>query len=159
MSDTDDEMTMPDPELDAVEAALASALRDDPVPPGVLEGARTAWTWRVVDAELAELLAEETALVRSATTTVGPIAFVSGGVIVDVERVAGTGGAAVVLGLVTGAAPTAVEIEVVDDAGSRVVSADLDAAGSFRAEVPADRPARVIVTLPDRRIVTPLLPS
>lgn len=158
MSDTDDDMTMPDPELDAVEAALALALRDDPVPPAVVEGARTAWTWRVVDAELAELLAEETALVRS-TTTVGPIAFVSGGVIVDVERVAGAGGVAVVLGLVTGASPTAVEIEVVDDAASRVVPADLDAAGSFRAEVPADRPARVIVTLPDRRIVTPLLPS
>ena len=161
MSDTDDENTMPDPVLDAIEAELAAALRDDPVPPGVVVGARAAWTWRVVDAELAELLAEEAVLVRSSTTA-GPVAYAVDDVVVDVERtgVAGDVRRQAVVGLVTGAAAVAVEIEVVAEGRSRTVPADLDAAGSFRAEVPADRPARVHVTLAGgRRIVTPWLPS
>jgi hypothetical protein len=53
-----------------------------------------------------------------------------------------------------------VQVEIVDGGAARLVPADLDAAGSFRAEVPADRPARVGVTLADgRRIVTPWLAS
>lgn len=41
---------------DAVEAALSAALaRVDPVPPHVADGARAAFTWRTLDAELAEL--------------------------------------------------------------------------------------------------------
>lgn len=161
MTDTDGDDDMPDtdPELDALEARLAAALRDDPVPPDVLSAARAAWTWRVVDAELAELLAEEAVLVRSSMTA-GPAAYAVGDVVVDVERTVGAGGAAVVVGLVTGADPAAVEIEIVDNAASRLVPADLDPAGSFRAEVPGDRPARVVVTLTDaRRIVIPWLAS
>jgi hypothetical protein len=155
----DENMTDPDPELDALEARLSAALREDPVPPGAVEAARAAWTWRVVDAELAELLAEEAVLVRSSATA-GPVAYAVGDVVVDVERAAGAGGASVVVGLVTGADPSAVDIEILDNAASRLVPAALDAAGSFRAEVPSDRPARVVVTLSDdRRIVTPWLPS
>jgi hypothetical protein len=161
VNDTDDENTMPDPVLDAIEAELAAALRDDPVPPGVVEGARAAWTWRVVDAELAELLAEEAVLVRS-TTTAGPVAYAVDDVVVDVERIAVAGDTRrqAVVGLVTGASVVAVEIEVIYGGAPRTVPADLDAAGGFRAEVLADRPARVLVTLTgDRRIVTPWLPS
>jgi hypothetical protein len=157
VTETDGDMR--DPELDAVQAELAAALRDDPVPPGVVEAARVAWTWRVVDAELAELLAEDTALVRSVTDAT--VAYAVGDVVVDVERVIGAGGVGVVVGLVTGATPVDVAVEIVDRAGvASHLPAVLDAAGGFRTEVPTDRPARVVVTLPgDRRVVTPWLPS
>jgi len=156
---TDTDGDSPDPELEAVQTELAAALRDDPVPPDVVQAARVAWTWRVVDAELAELLAEETALVRSSTDA--PVAYAAGDVVVDVERVIGAGGTAVVVGLVTGGAPSEVEVEIVDRTGTTLhMPAEVDAAGSFRVEIPTDRPARVVVTLPDgRRIVTPWLPS
>ncbi len=96
---------------------------------------------------------------RSATDAT--VAYAVGDVVVDVERVIGAGGVGVVVGLVTGATPVDVAVEIVDrDGVASHLPAVLDSAGGFRTEVPTDRPARVVVTLPgDRRVVTPWLPS
>ena len=52
-------MTAADHEDDALLAELGVAARAaDPVPPGLLTFAREAFTWRTVDAELAELTAD-----------------------------------------------------------------------------------------------------
>src|SRR2546425_157833 len=51
----DDETARDAPLL--AELRLASAARE-PVPPRVLEAARAAYTWRLIDAELAELIAD-----------------------------------------------------------------------------------------------------
>jgi hypothetical protein len=65
--------------------------RLDPVPPSVLEGARAAYTWRTIDAELMELTRDsateastEPALVRAVT---GPrlLVFESDGLSIELE--------------------------------------------------------------------------
>ncbi len=50
---TDDHITPQDDELITELRAAAAAL--DPVPEGVIDAATAAWTWRTIDAELAEL--------------------------------------------------------------------------------------------------------
>lgn len=128
-----------------------------PVPDEVLGAAKAAWTWRTVDAELAELLEEETLAVRSDTAT--GFAYAVSGVIIDVAQEGST-----VLGQVSvddgDPAGVAVLVEVVAPEGKRhAVEAEVDSAGGFRAVVPDGR-VRVAVTLPDgRRMITPWLPS
>jgi hypothetical protein len=73
-----------------IEELRALAGRLDPVPPQVLEGARAAYTWRTIDAELIELTrdsateAAEPALVRAVT---GPrmLVFESDHVTIELE--------------------------------------------------------------------------
>ena len=101
--------------------------------------ARVAWTWRVVDAELAELLAEDTALVRSATDAT--VAYAVGDVVVDVERVVGAGGVGVVVGLVTGATPVDVAVEIVDRDGAASQPARRPRCRGRLPDRGADRPA------------------
>lgn len=142
---------------DPIEEELRAVLRElhGPVPDAVVAAARGAWTWRTVDAELAELLEEDAVAVRSGTAVVR--AYAVAGVVIDVE-VDGD----VVLGQVGDAAGTPLGASVVVDVaapdGTRhAVDAEVDAAGGFRATVPAGN-RRIAVSLPDgRRIVTPWL--
>lgn len=154
--------TAPDDDL-PTDDELTTVVREafPPIPPEVLAAAKATFTWRTVDAELAELLEGEVLAVRSGTADPA-VAYVAGDVVIDVERAG-----AVVLGQVAdegGGSPAGqAPVVVVEVAGSdgtrRVVEADVDGAGAFRAPVPPGQ-ARVAVTMPDgRRIVTPWLPS
>jgi hypothetical protein len=73
---------------------LARLVRErDPVPPDLVELARNSFTWRTVDAELAELLAdsqqpENAASVRSSTASVRLLAFATETLRLDVEVLA-----------------------------------------------------------------------
>lgn len=73
---------------------LARLVRErDPVPPDLVELARNSFTWRTVDAELAELLAdsqqsEDAARVRSSTASVRLLAFATETLRLDVEVLA-----------------------------------------------------------------------
>lgn len=165
MTDVPGDETPDEPRAEGDDPVLGADLRSvvtdlyGSLPDDVLAAARGAWTWRTVDAELAELLEEESLAVRSDTAVTGPFAFAAEGVIIDVEHEGPT-----VLGQVGGAEGeplgASVVVEIAGADGTRhVVEADVDAAGGFRAAVPDGR-ARVAVTLPDgRRIVTPWLPS
>ena len=146
-----------DPVLAAIADDLQAVVTEvhGSVPDDVLSAAKAAWTWRTVDAELAELLEEETLAVRSGTSTA--FAYAVAGVVIDVEVEGLT-----VLGQVGDArgepVGAAVVVEVAGAEGTRhVVEAEVDEAGAFRAAVPPGR-SRVAVSLPDgRRIVTPWL--
>lgn len=69
---------------DRLRAALAAA---DPVPPTILAAANAAFTWRTIDAELAELVSDSALAhevgVRSTGTT-RRITFRAGGIEVDI---------------------------------------------------------------------------
>ena len=153
----DDPREIDDPVLAAIAGDLQAVVTElhGPVPGDVVSAAKAAWTWRTVDAELAELLEEETLAVRSGTSTA--FAYAVAGVVIDVE-VEGT----TVLGQVGDASGepvgATVVVEVAGTDGIRhVVEADIDEAGAFRAAVTPGR-TRVAVSLPDgRRIVTPWL--
>jgi hypothetical protein len=73
---------------------LARLVRErDPVPAELLEAARQGFTWRTVDAELAELVAdseqpEGAALIRSTTASVRLLAFATGDMRLDLEVLA-----------------------------------------------------------------------
>src|SRR5918994_4597856 len=156
MDDTSDDMANDEPgEIDdPVLAAIAGDLQavvtelHGSVPNAVLSAAKAAWTWRNVDAELAELLEEESLAVRSDTSTA--FAYAVSGVVIDVELEGLT-----VLGQVGDAqgepVGATVVVEVAGADGTRhAVEADVDEAGGFRATVPAGR-SRVAVSLPDGR--------
>ena len=159
MTDRSDATPTPDPLDEELAAVVHEAF--PPVPADVVAAAKATLTWRNVDAELAQLLEEESLAVRSGTADPGAVAYAAGDVVIDVER-----SGAVVLGQVTDESGSpfgerlVVVVEIARPDGSRqVIEADLDDAGGFRAPVP-DGQARVAVTLPDgRRIVTPWLPS
>jgi len=153
-----------DNSLDAQLRAEVDAVVNDlyePVPGAVVAAAKAAWTWRTVDAELAELLDEEPLAVRSATGGRSAVAYSAEGVVIDVAREG-----AIVLGQVgdlsgdTVGDALIVVVEVARPDGTHeVIEADVDGGGGFRVLVPGG-PARVAVTLPaGRRIVTPWLPT
>ncbi len=73
---------------------LARLIRErDPVPAELLEAARQSFTWRTVDAELAEVVADSeqpqgAALIRSTTASVRLLAFATGDLRLDLEVLA-----------------------------------------------------------------------
>jgi hypothetical protein len=73
-----------------LEALAAAAARYDPVPLAVLEAARAAFTWRTVDAELAELVRDslfESAEVSGVRGLPGPrlVTFEADDIFVEIE--------------------------------------------------------------------------
>ncbi len=112
--------------------------RFDPVPGELLQAAIEAFTWRTIDAELAELVfdslidQDEMSLVR------GPqerrlLSFETGGQTIDLE-VTSTSSSRGLVGQLTPARQASVEIRV----GASVIAVDADELGRFRAEtVPA----------------------
>src|SRR5215469_1741348 len=90
------------------------AARLDPVPPELLAGAAAAFTWRDVDAELADLVfdslldADEATLVRGSPER-RMVSFAGGGLTVDVE-VTIAGPARTIMGQIVPPQPGAVDI-------------------------------------------------
>jgi hypothetical protein len=84
---------MAEPSTDPMFATLHSVInRADPVPAAVIEAARAAYTWRTIDAELAELTADSTMATAGVRSSSAPrlLTFEGAGVEVEVE-VAQTG--------------------------------------------------------------------
>jgi hypothetical protein len=79
---------MAEPSTDPTFATLRSVIgRADPVPPAVVEAARAAYTWRTIDAELAELTADSAMAAAGVRSTSAPrlLTFEGAGVEVEVE--------------------------------------------------------------------------
>jgi hypothetical protein len=138
---TDDEL------LAELRAALAEA---DLVTDRQREAARAAFTWRTVDAELAELLhdsALEAAAVRGADDAPRTLSFASGELTLEVEIDGDT-----VMGQVVGAAAQSVVLQ-------RSVSHDqpleVDSAGFFRVEGVGPGPLRFVVQAGDWTLTSP----
>jgi hypothetical protein len=115
-----------------------AAARFDPVPHELLQAAADAFSWRTIDAELAELVFDslvdhdEAALVR------GPperrlLSFQSGGLTIDLE-VTSTRSSRALVGQLVPPQQASIEVRV----GASVVATDADELGRFRAgPVPA----------------------
>lgn len=149
MSDSDDRRAEPVGADDALLAELARVLdAHDPPPPPVVEAARAAWTWRTIDAELAELhfdSALETLEVRGLSWP-RQLSFESRELTIEVE-VDGEG----LVGQVV--PPAAVDILLVRPDGAQV-AARSDAIGHFTFAGVARGTVRLQVTAPDGSVTT-----
>lgn len=124
-----------DGEGDADEQLMADLARlaaeRDPVPPQLLAMARESFTWRTIDAELAELVAdslrpEDAALVRTSAASVRLIVFASRDERVEIEVVTENGRRQLV-GELSPAAPGTLTVE--HDSGP--LTEQIDAEGRF----------------------------
>lgn len=139
----------------------AAALRE-PVPPTVLEAARGAFSWRLLDAELAELVADSALELALAGTRGGResrlVTFeVPGGTALELEATR-VGGRIRLVGQVVPGRPGTAEVQ--HPGGS--TSVDVDEIGRFAAHGISPGPMRVKLRLvtpgktgePDLEIVT-----
>jgi hypothetical protein len=79
---------MTEPNTDPTNASLRSVIdRADPVPSTVVDAARAAYTWRTIDAELAELTADSAVAAAGVRSSSAPrlLTFEGAGVEVEVE--------------------------------------------------------------------------
>lgn len=149
MTDADGREPAPDP---AWEAMVRAAL-DDPIPGDVRERSLALWELTSLDAELAELLAEESsdnelAGVRSATLQVTTFTFVAGDVTIEVEWDGAT-----LVGQLFPSTAAEIELHAVDGSS---VSATANSVGTFELTPP--RPGTwclVVVRRPDGSVRTP----
>jgi hypothetical protein len=130
-----------EPEDDKLEHELRQlAARLDPVPPELVQAAADAFSWRNIDAELAELVfdslqaADEAALVRGSPDR-RMVSFSTPDLTIDVE-VTITGSGREVMGQIS--PPQRATVEIRHRAG--VVSADADERGCFRSAAVAAGP-------------------
>jgi hypothetical protein len=137
--------------------------RVDPVDPDLLERARFAYTWRTVDAELAELSfdslvdREVVAGVRDGgTATLGPRLLGFGAVVggedvaIEVEITPGPG-RPVLVGQLLPPGPGTVEVQ---SGTGRVTAVRADDLGRFQVEPVPGGPLRLRVCLGGRRVQT-----
>jgi hypothetical protein len=109
------------------------AARVDPVPPELLRAAAGAFTWRDIDAELAELVfdslldADEAALVRGSPDR-RLVSFAAGGLTIDVE-VTATGPDRTVMGQIVPPRRGQVDLR----RPGETVTVDADELGRFRS--------------------------
>jgi hypothetical protein len=149
---------MSEPTTDPMFATLRNVIdHADPVPQAVVEAARAAYTWRTIDAELAELTADSamaTAGVRSASAP-RLLTFEGAGVEVEVE-VAHTGSTRHLSGQLVPMGPA--QITVRWSSGTRETTAD--DLGRFAVDrVPAGSVSLAILrTGADQAIVTSWIP-
>lgn len=142
---------------DELTAALAAAVAEgDAVSDRRRQAARAAFTWRSVDAELAELLHDSAldagAAVRSgAADEPRSLSFASGGLALEIEV-----DDDVVMGQVLpGSAPTTAATVTVQPAEGAEVSAEVDSAGFFRVEGVAPGPTRFVARAADWTLTSP----
>jgi len=115
---------MAEPSTDPTFATLRSVIeRADPVPPAVVEAARAAYTWRTLDAELAELTADSAMAGAGVRSSSAPrlLTFEGPGVEVEVE-IAESGSTRRLSGQLVPIGPAQVTVRW--SGGSREVAAD-----------------------------------
>lgn len=110
-----------------------AAARFDPVPADLLRVADEAFTWRTIDAELAELVYDSLADQDEVSLVRGPsqrrlLSFQAAGLTIDLE-VTTTNASRGIVGQLVPALRASVEIRV----GARAIAADADELGRFRA--------------------------
>jgi hypothetical protein len=115
---------MSKPNTDPMFATLRNVIdHADPVPQAVVDAARAAYTWRTIDAELAELTADSAMATAGVRSTSAPrlLTFEGAGVEVEVE-VAHTGSTRHLSGQLVPMGPA--QITVRWSSGSRETTAD-----------------------------------
>ena len=115
---------MAEPSTDPTFASLRSVIdRADPIPPTVVDAARAAYTWRTIDAELAELTTDSATAVAGVRSSSGPrlLTFEGAGVEVEVD-VAQTGSTRRLSGQLVPVGPAQVTVRW--SSGSREATAD-----------------------------------
>jgi hypothetical protein len=145
---------MSEPTTDPMFATLRNVIdRADPVPQAVVDAARAAYTWRTIDAELAELTADSAMTTAGVRSTSAPrlLTFEGSGIEVEVE-VADTGPTRHLSGQVVPMGPA--QITVRWSGGTREATAD--ELGRFAVDrVPAGSVSLAILrTGADQPIVT-----
>lgn len=134
--------------------SLGTALRAvDPVPPEVLEAAKAVYTWRTIDAELAELVGDTAVEALAVRGTHAPriLTFAVGPLTLVIE-VAEQRDRRRLLGQIV--APRSAEVELDHPGGAVTVAAD--ELGRFRVEDFPTGPVRLSLRFPDDpgRVVT-----
>ena len=135
---------------DAMTMFSALAARMDPVPAAVLEAARSSFTWRTIDAELAEIafdsvVSQPLAGVRGAVTGPRLLTFEAPGLVVELE-VTEVGDRRRLVGQIvpTGAA----DVEVRSGGGTATATATADHMGRFAVDEVPGGPVSVRVLRP-----------
>lgn len=150
---TEDDRRGPDGREDdaLLEELRALAARLDPVPKRVQEGARAAYTWRTIDAELIALTGDsvfeqerEPALVR-ATTGPRVLVFESEHVSIEMEITSDPQQHLRVVGQLVPAVQAEIEIQQ----GAGTLSTESDELGRFLIEGLSPGPARLRCRVPD----------
>lgn len=141
-----------DPEFEPVLRAVADAFRDDqldPIPPHLADAARAAFSWRLVEAELAELLfdsaSDELVGVRGTSSERRSFRYGSGDVVIRVHLTEATL-------IVMIEPPLSVTCRVDTEQGSE--EHRTDELGELAVDAP-DLPVRLEVDLPSGKVVTP----
>jgi hypothetical protein len=132
-------MVDPDWTDDELLAALRDALVPDDVPQAFVEAGKAAFSWRTIDAELAELTfdsALEPLAIRSESAVLRSLTFASDGWTIELELTPDA-----VLGQLDPPEPGTVSAR--DDAG-KLVSSDIDELGFFALRPPPDTPYRLV---------------
>jgi hypothetical protein len=118
----------------------------DPVPPLVTEGAKAAFGWRRLDADLAELLAdssletESLARTRGTGAPVRSVTFSAGELTIDIE-IHSDGARRTLLGQLAPRQSVTIEIQTFDD--NQAAIAATDSLGRFRAQIAGGRQIRL----------------
>jgi hypothetical protein len=138
---------------DELMEALAAASRHDAVPPEVVSAAKEAFTWRTIDAELAELtfdsVADALTGVRGSSTGPRALTFEYDEVVVEVE-VTEHAGRRTLAGHVAPSSPEWVEVH--QAAGGEPMRVEADALGRFGASGIGAGPFRLLCRFrPDAR--------
>ncbi|CAN5876266.1 hypothetical protein BH23ACT4_BH23ACT4_00280 [soil metagenome] len=133
-----------------IETLRKGLAQSDPVPPTVAEFAAALFTWRDIDAELAELafdsVEEETPTGVRSTTTARMISFEVGKWTIDLEYNPAT---RILLGSMSPASPFTVELH---SRGARFAM-DLDDIGRFEFEDVEGGPASLVFRATDGEVV------
>ena len=146
---------MSEQSMSGADAELISRLRtglyeSDPVPGDVIEFAMAAYTWRDIDAELAELGFDSAesggvAGVRS-SATLRMISFQAGQWMLDIEYDEAGGR---LLGMISPEAPFRVDLHT----SGAFYTTESDATGRFHAEGVTRGPLSLVLHLPDGQVV------
>lgn len=144
------EHRMSDAEAELIATLRAGLEESDPVPEDVIEFAIAAYTWRDIDAELAELDFDSAesgqgAGVRS-SATLRMISFQAGQWMLDIEYDEVTGR---LLGMISPETPFHVDLHT---AGAFYTS-ESDASGRFQAESVARGPLSLVLRFSDGQVV------
>lgn len=132
-------------------AALRKGLGDsDPVPRDVIEFAKAAYTWRDIDAELAELefdsIDEDIPSGVRSSATARMISFQAGQWMIDIEYTEAFGR---LIGAISPRARYTVEVRT---AGTSFTT-ESDDSGRFEAEGVSPGPASLVLRFPDGQVV------
>jgi hypothetical protein len=120
-------------DTDLEEELRRAAVRLDGVPPPLFQAAVDSYTWRALDAELAELVFDSLVDSGRAAAVRGPqqarlLSFEANGLSIDVE-VSGMGSTRTLIGQIVPPQPASVEVRQ----GDEITALDADELGRFRS--------------------------